>query len=148
MIRPYKSSDLENLLSAWAAASTVAHPFLTEEFLERERHEIASVHLPQAETWVWDDDGRVVGFVSLVGNEVGALFVDPPFHGRGIGKALMDRARASHEELEVEVFKANVKARAFYERYGFELLEERTHGPTGLPLLRMRLSASASSSRT
>jgi putative acetyltransferase len=140
MIRRYTPADLEDLLDAWAKASAVAHPFLTEEFLQRERHEIANAHLPRAETWVWETEGRVVGFLSLIGNEVGALFVDPSHHGMGIGRALMDQARESRGELEVEVFRANLKARAFYERYGFATIGERIHGPTGQLMVRMRLS--------
>jgi putative acetyltransferase len=126
-------------MRVWAAASAVAHPFLSEEFLERERHEIPNVHLPNAETWVWEASGRVVGFIALLGNEVGAIFVDPTVHRSGIGRALMDRARASRGELEVEVFKANTIGRAFYASYGFEPMREAVHGPTGLEILRLRL---------
>ncbi len=141
MIRKYQAKDLEDVLVAWAAASAVAHPFLSDEFLAEERHNIANVYLPNAETWVWELDGRVVGFISLLGNEVGAIFVDPKVHGVGIGRALMDHARGLREELEVEVFKENVIARAFYARYGFELIQEKVHDQTGLKLLRLRLTA-------
>lgn len=141
MIREYKSTDLEDLLITWAAASAVAHPFLSQEFLERERDDIANVYLPQAETWVWEADGRVVGFVSLLGNEVGGIFVDPRFHGIGIGRALMDRAWVLRGELEVEVFKANAMGRGFYAHYGFELVQEKIHEPTGLEVMRLRLVA-------
>lgn len=81
MIRAYQSTDLEELVCVWEAASALAHPFLPREFMELERKDIAHVHLPHADTWVWDVDGRVVGFVALLGREVGALFVDPRFHG-------------------------------------------------------------------
>ena len=73
MIREYRSEDCEAVLGVWAAASAVAHPFLDEAFLAREREEIRRVHLPQAETWVWEADGRVVGFLSLVENEVAVM---------------------------------------------------------------------------
>jgi putative acetyltransferase len=143
MIRSYRPTDLEDLLRVWAAASAVAHPFLSEELLESERRDIPDVHLPNAETWVWEAGGRVVGFIALIGNEVGAIFVDPKFHRSGIGRALMDRARALRGELEVEVFKANTLGRAFYASYGFELMREEIHGPTGLEILRLRLRAKA-----
>lgn len=141
MIRKYEPRDLEDLLNAWAAASAVAHPFLTREFLEQERQNIPNLYLPNAETWVWEGDGRVIGFIALIGNEVGAIFVDPEFHGTGIGRALMDQARSLRDELEVEVFKANSIGRAFYAKYGFELIEEKTHEPTGCDVMRLRLSA-------
>jgi putative acetyltransferase len=60
----------------------VVHPFLSADFLDEERVSIPNVYLPKAETWVWETDGRVIGFISLLGNEVGALFVHPDFiHG-------------------------------------------------------------------
>lgn len=131
----------------WSAASTVAHPFLSDEFLAAERHEIAHEHLFSAETWVWEDDGRVVGFISLLGNEVGAIFVDPALHGVGIGRALMDHARGLRGALEVEVFEANAIGRAFYERYGFEPKQKGVHEATGLHVLRLELPADAPSAQ-
>ena len=88
---------------------------------------------------MWDSGERVVGFVSLMGNEIGALFVAPAFHGQGIGRALVDHARELRGEMEVEVFQANAIGRSFYDRYGFEFCEEKRHEATGQTLLRLRL---------
>jgi putative acetyltransferase len=141
MIRKYQPTDCEDLLHVWARASAVAHPFLSQEFLEQERHNIPSVYLPNAETWVWEAGGRVVGFLSLLGNEVGAVFVDPEFHRAGIGRALMERARDLRGELEVEVFEKNPLGRAFYAKLGFQFLRRQIHDPTGFEVLRLRLAA-------
>jgi len=129
-------------VKVWEAASEVAHPFLSAEFQEVERHNISNVHLPNADTWVWESDGAVVGFISLLGNEVGAIFLDPKFHGAGIGRALMDHARDLHGELEVEVFTENVIGRAFYAKYGFELIQKKVHDQAGHEVMRLRLAAS------
>ena len=128
-------------MNIWAQASALAHPFLSQEFLELERQTIPNVYLPKAETWVWEADGHVVGFISLLGNEVGAIFVDPKFHRSGIGRALMDRARALRGELEVEVFERNPLGRAFYAKLGFELLYKEVHNQTGFEVMRLRLAA-------
>jgi putative acetyltransferase len=141
MIREYRSTDLDAALTVWAEASALAHPFLSEEFLSRERHNIADLYLPVAETWVWEVAGRVVGFISLVDNEVGGLFVHPELHGRGIGRALMDHARGLREQLEVEVFKDNAIGRAFYDAYGFVELREGVHDETGRAVMRLGLPA-------
>jgi putative acetyltransferase len=119
----------------------LAHPFLSQDFLDLERHNIPNVYLPKAETWVWEADGHVVGFISLLGNEVGAIFVDPEFHRSGIGRALMDRARAVRGALEVEVFERNLLARAFYAKQGFEFMHQKVHDQTGFVVLRLRLAA-------
>lgn len=141
LIREYQPADCDDVLRVWASASALAHPFLSEEFLELERHNIPDVYLPNAETWVWEADGHVVGFISLLGNEVGAIFVDPAFHRFGIGRALIDRARALRGELEVEVFERNLQGRAFYAKLGFELTHRKVHDQTGFELMRLRLPA-------
>lgn len=141
MIRKYRPEDCDEVLSVWSAATALAHPFLSERFLEFERREIRNVHLPKAATWVWEADGHVVGFISLLGNEVGAVFVDPRFQRAGIGWALMDHARALRGELEVEVFRDNRIGRTFYAKYGFEPMLQRVHEPTGFQVVRLRLAA-------
>lgn len=142
MIRQYQDRDLDDLLAAWASASEVAHPFLTQEFLDLERENIPNLYLPNAETWVFEDEGRVVGFVALLGNEVGAIFVHPSHQRRGVGRQLMETARELRGELFVEVFKANTIGRAFYAKYGFEIVAEKVHEQTGFDLLRLWLPSS------
>ena len=71
MIREYKDDDLDELLDAWLSASKVAHPFLGEEFFEQERKNISSVHLPKAETWVYEREGAVVVLLRLSGMRSG-----------------------------------------------------------------------------
>ncbi len=139
VIRPFIDRDADDLLGVWYRASLIAHAFLTEEFLQRERVEIAERWLPAAETHVFDRDGRVAGFLSLIGNEVGAVFVDPHLHGQGIGRALMDHARSRRSHLELSVFEANAVGRRFYDRYGFRFVDRRVEEETGLPELRLRL---------
>ena len=144
MIRKYKPEDCDAVVSVWAAASELAHPFLSEAFLQKERQEIVNNHLPNADTWVWEANGKVTGFISLVGNEVGAIFVDPKSARSGIGSALMDHARARHGELEVEVFEANSIGRAFYDKYGFREMTRKHHEQTGMQIVRLQLAANKS----
>ena len=51
-IRHYVDSDLEELLSTWESASRLAHPFLTESFMEKVKHDIPNIYIPNADTWV------------------------------------------------------------------------------------------------
>ena len=140
MIRPYKATDLSELLEAWYSASLLGHPFLDEAFFQQERSRIREVYLPNAETWVFEQDGAVVGFIALIGNEVGALFVDSNYRGTGIGRALMDHARSIRDFLELAVFRDNKVGREFYEKCGFHQIDEHVHEETGLMQLRLRLT--------
>jgi putative acetyltransferase len=141
IIRHYTEHDLAGLMSAWENASAIAHPFLTSKFQDKVRHDIPRLYLPNADTWVAEVNGVVVGFIALLGNEVGALFIEPGFQGQGFGKALMDKAQQLHEELELEVFKANNLGRRFYARYGFKQIEEKLHDETGDEVLRLKFCA-------
>ncbi|VEP16555.1 Acetyltransferase [Hyella patelloides LEGE 07179] len=144
MIREYEEQDLDDLLSVWMTASEIAHPFLTKEFLALERENIPKMYLPIAETWIAEADGCVVGFISLLGNEVGAIFVHPQHHKKGFGSGLMNKAKELRNELYVEVFAANEIARRFYEKYGFEPIEEKVHEQTGFAIIRLQLPAKKS----
>jgi putative acetyltransferase len=137
-IRQYEEADLEAVLLSWEAATRLAHEFMTDEFIAQERKNVAEIYLPNTDTWVAGEGGEVQGFIALMGNEVGAIFLQPDCHGKGMGKALMDKAQELHGELEVEVFKANTIGRRFYSAYGFEEIEEKLHEPTGQQLLRLR----------
>ncbi len=104
-----------------------------------ERTAIADRWLPASETLVFEVEGRVVGFLSLVGNEVGGLFVHPDHHRRGIGSALLDRARSMRSVLELSVFEDNPIGRAFYEGHGFAEVGRRMNEDAGHMEIRLRL---------
>ena len=140
-IRQYKVSDLEGVLNSWELATRLAHPFMADEFIAQERINVAEIYMPNTDTWVAELGGEVKGFIALMGNEVGAIFLQPNCHGQGIGKALMDKAQVIHGDLEVEVFKVNIIGRSFYSKYGFEQLEEKFHEPTGQQVLCLKFTA-------
>lgn len=140
MIRKHQESDVDQVVNVWYASASVAHPFLDAAFMEKERKNVRELYLPNTETWVYEQDNQVVGFIAMMGNEVGAVFVQPEHHGQGIGTRLMNVVAELHTELEVEVFERNTIGRAFYGRYGFKLIKESVHEETNQPLLRLKFS--------
>jgi putative acetyltransferase len=140
IIRKYKHDDIDGVLEAWETASNIAHSFLTEEFLERERHDIQNTYLPNADTWVAEKDEQILGFMALVDHEVEGIFVNSRHHGKGIGKALMNKAYEKHGYLEVEVFKKNMIGRQFYSKYGFQYLSKSIHEETGYEIIRLKFT--------
>ncbi len=137
MIRRYKDCDADAVVSVWRAASELAHPFLSKAFIDKEADNIRNVYPAFAETWVTEIDGKVVGFIALVGNEVGGLFLDQKNHGAGLGRAMVDMAVAEKGPLTVDVFEKNAIGRRFYDRYGFKRTGEYLHETSGQTTLKM-----------
>jgi len=144
MIRPYHERDCETVLDIWYRASRVGHPFISDAELRRQREEIRTVYIPKAAQWLAEIDGRVAGFIAMLGNFIGGLFVDPGFHRRGVASSLVDFVRRSQPCLTVEVFRDNHIGRAFYEHCGFVLLRELTNENTGLPAMILEIGGEAS----
>ena len=141
VIRAYAPADRDAVLAVWDASVRLAHPFWGPEELAGERVAVRDVFLPSAETWVAERDGVVVGFISLLGDEVGGLFVAPTAHRQGIARALMDHARASRRSLELDVFEDNTLGRVFYDGYGMRVVATRMDQGRGRRVLRMRTRA-------
>ncbi len=139
MIRKYQSEDTDALVAAWQDANALAHSFLQEAFIAQVATDMRNIYLPRAETWVIEADGALAGFIALLGNEIGGLFLHPAFHGRGLGKALADHAAKLHGPLRVEVFEKNAIGRRFYDRYGFIETDRYLHEPSGETTLKMTM---------
>ena len=134
-LRKFKNSDLNELMTVWENAATLAHSFLSEEFLEKERYNIPNVYIPLADTLVAENSGHVIGFISMIDNEIGGLFVNPDFHGMGVGTALVNKVFEIHNKLTVDVFEDNTIGRHFYTHYGFGLVSKAFHSDSGRTVL-------------
>ncbi|SLN52743.1 putative N-acetyltransferase YjaB [Roseovarius albus] len=130
-LRAYREDDIEAVMSAWRKANALAHPFLSDDFVAQVEDAIRNIYVPKAETYVLSEPEGVVGFITLIGNDIGGLFLYPSKHSKGYGRALVDHAVALKGPLKVEVFRDNAVGRKFYERYGFEFVEDEYHQPSG-----------------
>jgi putative acetyltransferase len=138
VIRPYKNQDEEAVIEVWYLASLIAHDFVPASFWETEKQDIRDKYLPMAQTWVYEENDKVIGFMSLLENHIGGLFVHPDYQGQGIGSQLIDHAKRLHPVLSLDVFKQNTKSRRFYEKCGFKVTAENIHEATGCDNLTMQ----------
>jgi len=60
-----------------------------------------------------------IGFIARDGSEVNALFVSAAARNVGIGRTLLDSAKALCDSLTLWTFQANTDAQRFYRREGF-----------------------------
>jgi len=98
---------------------------------ERQAAEIAD---PSLRTILAEVDGTLAGYVQLRApsptpvrdgaspQEIARFYVDRPWHGHGVARALMRRCVAEAHDADplwLGVFERNARARAFYEKCGF-----------------------------
>lgn len=138
MIRKHVEKDLEQIMNIWQKSSALAHPFLKDEFVEKITSDMRYLYIPNSETWVFEDNDSIVGFISMIENEIGGLFVLPDSHSKGIGTKLVDFVAKENKVLEVEVFEKNKIGNAFYDKYGFKLIKQYLHEESGNVVLRLQ----------
>lgn len=88
-----------------------------------------------------DADGRPAGFVAIdpASGYLDQLAVAPAEKGSGLAAALLAEARRlAPGGIELDVNEANARARAFYAREGFVIVDRGVSPRSGLPTLRLR----------
>ncbi|MEM7693258.1 MAG: GNAT family N-acetyltransferase [Pseudomonadota bacterium] len=136
-IEPARPEGADRLGDLYVASRSAALPFLTEIHGPAQmRVWLRDVLLPRGTTWVARSGDRIVGFMTLDGEEVDQLYLDPLHLRRGIGSALIAHAKTrSPHRLELVTFQRNDAARAFYEAHGFVPFRfgDGTHNEEGEP---------------
>jgi putative acetyltransferase len=148
-IRRATPGDRDVLFDTWLRSVRATHAFVAEADIESFKPLVRD-YLASGETECWvvcDADGAVMGFMGLAGPKMESLFLAPEFHGRGVGRRLVEHARALRGELTVDVNEQNTAAVGFYKACGFivEGRSELDDAGRPYPLLHMRLEARPSS---
>lgn len=131
MIRLARPDEYADLVDLWLEASLQAHDFIPEAFWHSQRDAMLNHYLPAAENWVVEENGQVRGFLSRVEHHLAALFIHPDHQRSGLGRRLLDSAKARHPSLELNVYSANTQAVGFYRSAGFEVVAEALDAATG-----------------
>ena len=122
MIRPYQEKDFEIVVRLWFDAVCVAVPELVARmgYEFNGAREYFKTVVSENQMWVYELDGVPVGFLGMQDDYIDRLYVNPLYHRRGIGQALLDHARAlSPNHLWLHTDQANTMSRPFYEKNGF-----------------------------
>jgi GNAT superfamily N-acetyltransferase len=78
---------------------------------------------PNSTIWLAKAGPQLIGFAAARQDWLDHLYVDPAWHGRRVGQALLLVAQEGAPELNLWTFQQNMQARRFYERHGFTLVE-------------------------
>lgn len=130
MIRVFQPADLDQVTEIWLSANLQAHGFVSSEYW-KENQALVKELLLQAEVYVYEKDGEILGFAGLDGEYIEGIFVAEKDRSHGIGKALLDFLKAKKPKLHLNVYQKNTQAIRFYEREGFHIQSEGLDEATG-----------------
>ncbi len=126
-LRPARDDDAAEIARIWLVSWHDGHDgHVPDELAAQRTPEAFPARAREAipAAWVAERDGRLLGFVTAVGDEVKQLFVDRPARGTGVASELLRKgaelvAAAGHDVAWLAVVTGNARARAFYEREGW-----------------------------
>jgi len=119
MIRKMKDSELEKVSQIWLDSNLEVHDFIDKNFW-LDNYPMVKEQFKTAEIYV-DAESEVKGFVGLQGDYIAGIFVEKSYRNQGVGKKLIDFLKKNHQELSLDVYGKNIRAKQFYERNGFEV---------------------------
>jgi putative acetyltransferase len=133
-LRSARASDVASLVAlarrSWRAAFASAPEPYVRDRLSRDFESAWYARYWPTMTVV-EEDGRVLGLVQPMDDEINGLWVDPPAFERGVGTLLLttgerEIARAGHRRSWLTCSGFNERALAFYARRGYVETARRT----------------------
>jgi GNAT superfamily N-acetyltransferase len=124
IVRPMRPGELETVISAWHETCADTYDFIALErgrTLDDRRAYFTENIAPRCAIWVEEMEGEILGLLALEGSYVDRLYVLPRAQRRGVGTALLSKARELNPRgLELFTHQRNSKGCAFYEKHGLK----------------------------
>lgn len=130
MIRTFEAADLDAVMDLWLAANLDAHDFIPADYWQRHVPTVRKM-IPEAEVYVSEQDGIILGFLGLSGDYIAGIFVKKSARRAGVGTELLHAAKKRREKLHLSVYQKNTPAVRFYEREGFYVTSQGPDEDTG-----------------
>ena len=126
----FDACDLDQVMELWLNGNIEAHDFIPRNYWESNAPMVRE-QLLQAEIYVYETDGKILGFVGLQGDYLAGIFVDRHARSMGIGGQLIHYVQKIRRTLILNVYRKNQSAMEFYLREGFSVLSEDIDEATG-----------------
>mgnify|MGYP005843272007 CR=1 FL=1 len=138
MIRKFRENDLPSIMQIWFDSNVEVHSFIPEKYW-MDNFEMVKDILPQAEIYVYENLGKISGFIGLNKDYIEGIFVEKNMRSKGIGKQLWEylKENSSNDEFTVN---SSPFAVPVYHKLGFvdTNTEQLTDGIRYTPMKYMR----------
>ena len=124
-VRLLEDKDLDEAAAVWHASRKKIHTtmgFESERSMTAKLSQQVFREFIASRNQVWGAflGKEMVGILAIRGSDIDRMYVKPSQQRRGIGAALLEKARElSPSGLELHTHQANEGSRAFYEKHGF-----------------------------
>ncbi|MEH1739088.1 N-acetyltransferase [Fusobacterium varium] len=123
MIRNLKNDDIDIVMELWKDSTIEAQNFIPDSYWLENYDNVKNNYLPNSDTYVYEEDGEIKGFVSLIENIfIGGLFIRVDSQRKKIGSVILDFLKERNDKLQLTVYDKNVRAMKFYLKSGFKIL--------------------------
>lgn len=116
-IRKFTDYDLPKVMKIWYEGNLEAHDFVPKQFWDRHINYVSRA-IKEAETYVYEIDGQVIGFIGMDHDYLAGLFIHREFRGQGYGSRLLNFIKEKYDSFTLHVFENNYGAYCFYENQG------------------------------
>lgn len=130
-IRKLDAKDIKTVVELWYETSIIAHDFIPVDYWKKNKEAMASIYLPNSETYLAIEDEKIVGFIAMTDNFLAAIFVDNQIQGKGIGKELLNIVKDTRTMIQLKAYQKNTKTVEFYKSQGFEIMSKNKEEETG-----------------
>ena len=129
MIRKFRENDLPSIMQIWFDSNVEVHSFIPEKYW-MDNFEMVKDILPQAEIYVYENLGKISGFIGLNKDYIEGIFVEKNMRSKGIGKQLLNYVKKLKEEMHLIAYQKNYKANSVYQREDFVIQSESIDNDT------------------
>lgn len=123
MIRKFEKNDIDGVMQIWLSGNLDAHSFISDEYW-KSNYNLVQEQIQQADIFVYEDKGRICGFIGIVEGYIAGIFVDKDYRNHSIGKMLIEYVKQYYDVLTLNVYRKNERAVSFYHRQGFSTVSE------------------------
>ena len=123
MIRKFNKNDIDIVMQIWKNENIKAHNFIEEEYWQNNYEYVRNL-LPNSEIYVYTNQNIIEGFIGINNNYIEGIFVKSDSQNKGIGTALLNKAKEIKTNLTLSVYEKNKKAIKFYQKNGFTIVKE------------------------
>ena len=122
MIRRFETRDLNEIMDLWLHANIESHSFIEADYWKK-NYDMVRKLISEAEMYVAEENEEIQGFIGLIDTYIAGIFVKAKEQSKGIVTELLRTITKLKDQLNLNVYKKNMRAVVFYQHRGLKIDE-------------------------